>query len=429
MEDYFLMPKKTGKELEIVKKDNRLIEAKYRLSIHEQRLMWAVLGSIQVDDEDFKKYTINIREIAEFHGLKANKDLYTQIQESARTLKNSEVDISRDGLNRYVNWLNYVEYRPGSGSVTICFNAELKPYLLNLKKNFTQYQLAAVANFKNSYSIRFYEFLKMEQYKGGGEQFYIKYSIEDLKDMLGIPQDEYKNTGDLKIRIITPALKEIDLQTDLKIVEVQYLKRGRAISEIKIYAEPKKQRALALQEQPDQPPEPPKEKALPKAVQELNAMGISTEEAKALLRKHKTDRIMQAIGYTKAMMSKQKIESPASYLRTVLKGDAGEGWAKEQAEKEQKKQLQLLKEKHDKIREAEKEQEKSEINTRILNDFFALSKPKRNKLIQEFLNDTADMFGKKARSEIKAKGENVIREMKSVEAHFLRFLKMKNTVS
>jgi hypothetical protein len=32
-----------SKEIDVIKKDNRLIEAKYKLTIHEQRLLWVLL--------------------------------------------------------------------------------------------------------------------------------------------------------------------------------------------------------------------------------------------------------------------------------------------------------------------------------------------------------------------------------------------------
>jgi plasmid replication initiation protein len=420
MENPFFMTSENGKELEIIKKDNRLIEARYRLSIHEQRLMWSVLGSIQVDDEDFKKYTINIQEIAEFHGLQANKDLYTQIQQAARTLKNSEVDISRDGLKRYVNWLNYVEYASGSGKVTICFNAELKPYLLHLKKNFTQYELAAVVNFKNSYSIRFYEFLKMRQNQGGGGHFFVRYSIEDLKDMLGILPDEYEKTNDFKRFVIEPSLKEIDTLTDLKIIEVQYLKTGRAISDIKIYAEPKKQKALAIPKQPDESPTQPKEKPIPRAVQALNEMGFSTAEATKLVKEHKSERIIRDIGYTLAVVEERKgtsneIKSKSAYLRTVLKGDGGEAWAKEQAEKVEKKQMQLLEEqkKRQKEKETDKkiEQEREEAR-RMYKIYDGLSSEEQ----AEILNELLEILQEKHAPDSLVLG-NFYRDKKSNTAH------------
>ena len=228
------------RKLSIIKKDNDLIQAKYRVGIHEQRLLYAVLGAIRVDDKVFNKYTIDLKEIAQLHGLTSNNDLYKQLHRAAEELLVTVVDISIGKTVRKTTWLNYVEYVPNEAQLKVTIHDELKPYLLQLKANFTQYNLAAVANFKNSYSIRFYELLKMRQNMGKGGQFYIEYALAELKKLLGIPNDEYKKFDHLKTRIIEPSLKEINTQTDLNIVQVDYIKKGRAIHSIKITAEPKK---------------------------------------------------------------------------------------------------------------------------------------------------------------------------------------------
>ena len=50
---------------------------------------------------------------------------------------------------------------------------------------------------------------------------------------------EYKNTKDLRVRVIEPALKEIHEQTDLSITDTQFLKKGRSINSVYITAKPK----------------------------------------------------------------------------------------------------------------------------------------------------------------------------------------------
>lgn len=288
------------KELEIIKKDNRLIQARYRVGLHEQRILYAVLGAIRVDDKGFDTYTIDLRQLAQLHGITASNDLYRQIQEAAEQLLVTIVDISMGNRTRKTTWLNYVDYVAGEAELKVTIHEKLKPYLLQLKANFTQYQLAAVANFKNSYSIRFYELLKMRQNMGKGGLFFIEYSLLELKELLGIPLDEYQYTKDLRVRVIKPALDEIDAQTDLNIVQVDYIKKGRAIHSIKITAEPKKQRILAIQDPEDtsrdSPPRPLPEKR-PQAVQALLDFGFSESEARALVKMYKGEKALQSIAY------------------------------------------------------------------------------------------------------------------------------------
>ena len=354
------------KELEIIKKDNRLIQARYRVGIHEQRILYAVLGAIRVDDKGFDTYTIDLRQLAQLHGITASNDLYRQIQEAAEQLLVTIVDISMGNRTRKTTWLNYVDYVAGEAELKVTIHEKLKPYLLQLKANFTQYQLAAVANFKNSYSIRFYELLKMRQNMGKGGQFFIEYSLLELKELLGIPLDEYQYTKDLRVRVIKPALDEIDTQTDLNIVQVDYLKKGRAIHSIKITAEPKKQRILAIQDPEDtsrdSTPQPIHEKR-PQAVQALLDFGFSESEARALVKMYKGEKALQSLAYVNEKRKERELKDPCAYLRTVLKGDAGEKWANAQKQVQKNSQQQIFeqqKQEAEDVKKAKREQQELE---------------------------------------------------------------------
>lgn len=354
------------RKLSIIKKDNDLIQAKYRVGIHEQRLLFAVLGAIRVDDKVFNKYTIDLKEIAHLHELTLNNDLYKQLHRAAEELLVTVVDISIGKTVRKTTWLNYVEYVPNEAQLKVTIHDELKPYLLQLKANFTQYQFAAVANFKNSYSIRFYELLKMRQNMGNGGQFYIEYALIELKKLLGIPNDEYKKFDHLKTRIIEPSIKEIDTQTDLNIVQVDYFKKGRAIHSIKITAEPKKQRILAIQDPEDtsrdSTPKPLPEK-LPQAVQALIDFGFNEFEARALVKMYKGEKALQSLAYVNEKRKERELKDPCAYLRTVLKGDAGEKWANAQKQAQENSQQQIFeqqKQEAEDVKKAKREQQELE---------------------------------------------------------------------
>lgn len=374
------------RKLAIIKKDNDLINAKYRLGIHEQRLLFAVLGVIRTDDKAFNKYTIDLRELAELHGITASNDLYKQLHQAAEELLRTVVDLSIGKRVRKTTWLNYVEYVPNEAQLKVTINDDLKPYLLQLKANFTQYQFAAVANFRNSYSIRFYELLKMRQNMGKGGQFYIEYTLVELKKLLGIPSNEYKQATDLRARVITPSLAEIDTQTDLNIVQVDYIKKGRAIHSIKIYAEPKKQRILAIQDPEALSTTTTSKDTLeprPKAVQALIDFGFSESEARALVRTHKGEKVTQALAYVAHKRTERELKDPCAYLRTVIKGDAGEKWTKAQQEAKEQSQKQIFdlqKQEAEELKRIEKERKEL---TRLIDIFKQLDELDQEVILDE----------------------------------------------
>lgn len=304
---------------EIIKKDNALIEARYRMTQHEQRVIVAMLAMIRADDEDFQFYRINVGELLETFGMERNKKAYTQIEEACKTLLGRRIEIIEDKRYKYANWLSSIEYEKGKGSIYVRFDPMMKPYLLQLQSRFTEYNLAAVAPFRSAYSIRFYELLKMHQYKGNGGQFYRTLTVDEIRQTLCIEPHEYSMYFDLRKRAITPALAEIDEHSDIRIVSVEERKEGRAIKYITITAEPKKLISAPESESHDPGPDAATEKS--DTVVMLEEAGIDETTARAWERKFGVKKIAGNFNYVLAKQEAGVVDSFAAYLAKALAGD------------------------------------------------------------------------------------------------------------
>ena len=341
-----------NKSVQIVKKDNRLIEAKYKLSIHQQRVLFTLLEKIHSSDDDFMHYDIDIGDIAEKFGLENGKALYAQMQEAISDLVTKKITIQEGSQTVVMAWLSYARYTKGQGIVEISFHKDLKPYLLQLKNHFTQYQLSAVARFKSSYSIRFYELLKMNEYLGKGGQFYRKFTIKELREYMQLDDGLYENFKDLRIRVIEPAYKEINEFSDIHIVDIEYLKKGRAVSDIRITAEPKNQMMIDVTEDTTE------------ALQALIEFGISEETASKWLDKFDTARVMRNIAYTRARQQEGGVNSPILYFSKAVQDDNGLAWYEQQQQqknKEVKEQQGKQQVEDQQARVLEKEKQESEL--------------------------------------------------------------------
>lgn len=323
-----------NKSVQIVKKDNRLIEAKYKLSIHQQRVLFTLLEKIHSSDEDFMHYDIDIGDIAEKFGLENGKALYAQMQEAISDLVTKKITIQEGNQTIVMAWLSYARYTKGQGAVEISFHKDLKPYLLQLKNHFTQYQLSAVARFKSSYSIRFYELLKMNEYLGKGGQFYRKFTIKELREYMQLDDGLYENFKDLRIRVIEPAYKEINEFSDIHIVDIQYLKKGRAVSDIHITVEPKNQMMIDITEDVEETTEAKKDTK--EALKALIEFGISEETANKWLDKFDTARVMRNIAYTRARQQEGGVNSPILYFSKAVQDDHGLVWYEQQQQQKNK---------------------------------------------------------------------------------------------
>ena len=104
------------------------------------------------------------------------------------------------------------------------------PFLLNLKKNFTSYELVYTLRFKSKYSIRLYELIKSIHYKDL-EQYERIFQLDELRRLMGA--ETYTTYQTFKTRALNIAVEEINRYSDTK-VEYSPLKKGKSVCAIKL---------------------------------------------------------------------------------------------------------------------------------------------------------------------------------------------------
>ena len=212
----------------LVTQSNRLIEARQKkpLTAREQKIILTMVSMIQPTDEDFTFYNISIRDFHELLGLEG-REHYTEIKEIVENLMSKVIEIPQsDGGWLMTHWVSTAQYLKGEGTIRLKFVPELKPYLLQLKTHFTSYRLSNILSLKSSYSIRLYELFKRSQHQGRWEC-----QLEILREKLGANNKTYNLYGNLKSKILLPAIKEINEKTDLKVV-FKEIKKGRKVEKL-----------------------------------------------------------------------------------------------------------------------------------------------------------------------------------------------------
>lgn len=145
----------------------------------------------------------------------------------------------------YVEWTDYHD------EVKIEFHREIMPYLINLKKNFTQHALSDLAELNSKYSIILYRWLSMnynqyEHYsaKGGRRAEQVEsyrnpsISIKELRIMTDTVND-YERFQSLETWILKKPLEEINAHTSFD-VTYDKIKKGRSIDSIVFHIEKKR---------------------------------------------------------------------------------------------------------------------------------------------------------------------------------------------
>ncbi len=213
----------------LVVKHNKLIEFKGRMSVNELKLFSLIIADIREHQETtLQEYHIDISILKK---ATKHKDFYNYMKDVAIKLEQKRIIVEtiNDSGKRESYPIRLI-YRPkiveDSKHLELYLDKDLIPYIIDLKREFTRYQIENILILKSSYSVRMYELLK--QYQNIGKRCI---SINDLRDYLGIDKDEYNRFYDFEKRVLTISKCEINKHTDINI-DYQKNKKGRTISSI-----------------------------------------------------------------------------------------------------------------------------------------------------------------------------------------------------
>ena len=202
---------------------NILLENRPRFTKDETRLFLTILGTINKDDDDFATIEIPVTEFAELWQIDSSH-AYEKIKAALRGLRSKEFFLEgtnpETGKKRFLSmsYLSSVSYEEGEGYAKVRIDPDFRPYLLDLKKNYTKYMMENVLSLSSVNAIRNYELLK--QYENLGERIF---EFDDYKKKLGL-EDKYERFRDLRRYVIEPSIEEINQFTD---IDVSFEIKGR----------------------------------------------------------------------------------------------------------------------------------------------------------------------------------------------------------
>lgn len=212
---------------EIIKKDNKLVEARYFLPVNSQRLLSVLSLRFQNDDDKFQKHSFELSEIYKlFNVNNQNKRVRrAALEEALDALLQDLVKIDNVVDGKHVTlksaWIESPVIHWDDGLLVLRGAEHLKPFFLNLKGYYTSYSRQEILRFKNPYSLRFLEICKNYQPRPDFHDTIIngryvnkkQFKISYLRDFLKIGKKIYKEIADFKKRILKAAQKEVNEKT------------------------------------------------------------------------------------------------------------------------------------------------------------------------------------------------------------------------
>lgn len=217
---------------------NTLIGGKQALKLNSAKLIRSAIMQVVKDDEELKPYIITIKDLADLLQVPAS-NIYRDIEEITNDIISNPVFVREVSNGRTVGfiqipWVSRCEYKSDVG-VALKLNEELKPFLVNLKKHYTQYTLGEVLAMKSVYAIRIFEILQSKIMSGTVPKSgtHIVISVDELRECCSC-EDKYPAFGNFKNKVIDKARDEIN-RVSMYDLTYTYQKEGRTVKAIDFF--------------------------------------------------------------------------------------------------------------------------------------------------------------------------------------------------
>lgn len=215
----------------LVVKDNALINASYNLELVEQRLILLSIVEARATGKGVMpndKLTITANSYMNHFNTNRNT-AYQALKDACNSLferQFSYIETNAKGNDEVVRsrWVSEIRYIENEASVKLIFSPTVAPLITLLEKNFTSYDLEQVAELNSKYSVRLYEIIIAWRSTGKTPMI----TIDELRQRLGVFDDEYTVTADFKRWVLEKPIKQINEKTDISVSYEQH-KQGRKI--------------------------------------------------------------------------------------------------------------------------------------------------------------------------------------------------------
>lgn len=199
----------------VVKANNIIQNSKFYLTAQEQNIVLYLISKIKKGDTEFEEITFDISEFCKIAGISDAGSVYKEVMKTIEKLSEKRVWVKvGDNKEQILAWIDtaFIDYNPDVNIVRTKLSDTLKPYILEQKGNFTEYELEYALSLKSKYSKRMYEILRSYLFKTDKIRT-VKLGIEQLKEQLFC--QNYKTWGDFNRKVLEIAQREINECSDI----------------------------------------------------------------------------------------------------------------------------------------------------------------------------------------------------------------------
>lgn len=216
-----------------VRHHNAITTARYEYSELQMDLFFYLLSQLRKDDTT-GLYEIVVKDLSEITG---KKYAYNYLRKATEGMGSRMFEVMTEKSYKQLWMFQHIEYMTGEGRIEMKLSESIRPYLFDLKNNFTSFELLSALRLTSKHAKRIYTLCS--QWKDVGETK--KFDLLEFKKMLGLVDakgnEEYTKVTMLKTKVLDIAVRQINEHTDLSI-SYTLEKKGRAFKNVVFTVKP-----------------------------------------------------------------------------------------------------------------------------------------------------------------------------------------------
>lgn len=318
-------------------KTNPIINARFDITAVQMKVFLKIIASIDQSQDEIPEISLTVQEIQKFVG-KGSKNIHQYLQDELSKLRKKEIHYEDENIKLESSFINTIVYHKKEGRFTFDIPKKIKPFLLQIKDNFTVLDIRNILFLDSIYAIRFYEFCKeFERFRS------FEFGVDELKEMFGIT-DKYKNYYDFKLKVLRQARAELIKNSELYF-DFDEIKDGKKVVKIRFTIiknaskEPQEEDILRNEQIGE--------------IHELVQNYVSLATVQAWFSKYPFEQIKRGVVYVLQQNEKGKVKEVGAYLQKIVS-------MKDLFDAEQVKKEQTKKKKAEKQQRVEKTQQMQE---------------------------------------------------------------------
>jgi plasmid replication initiation protein len=210
-----------------IRQHNAITTARYEYSELQLDIFLYLLSMLKRDKKD-GIYEIVVKDLSAMTGKEYK---YGYLRKATEEMGSRMFEISTPKSYEQIWMFQRVKYIIGEGRIEVKFSDDIKPYLFDLKDNFTSFELYAALRLGSKYAKRIYALCSQWKDKEQTQTF----SLNEFKKMLYLldnkGNEQFERLSDFKRYVLDASVKQINQRTDL---EISYSlgKRGRSFDSV-----------------------------------------------------------------------------------------------------------------------------------------------------------------------------------------------------